>query len=409
MTRAAVVYTCHDAFPSADANTQQIFRTVLEVARLGVDVELTIPALADGAERSAAGGGRLAGYYGVAAADVPESFRVRPIGTHAPKGQLARGWFDLRTPGYLDGRVFDLAWTRDPVAAAALSRRGRPVVFETFRPDFATRAKFAVWRLALFGGRGLHGVITHSHTAAAAFVAAGIPRERCLVAHNGFEPALMAPDLTRAQARAQAGWPVDSKIVMFAGHPGRDKGTALMLDIAEEIREATVVVLGADAASPEGRWLAGEAQRRGIGERFLLRPFVRPAAVAPYLYAADCLVVPPYARGDERHRARLLPIKVFTYLAAGRAIVAPRLPDIEEVLIDDQTARLYDPARPDDAVNAVKALLADERLRTRLAHDARRASAAFTWRARAERIVAFFESIGAGQPRSAMAAAASSR
>jgi glycosyltransferase involved in cell wall biosynthesis len=403
-----IVYTCHDAFPSSDINTQQIFRTVLEVTRLGVEVELTIPAWSEAlAERAAAA--MLAGYYGAAGEDVPPLFRVRAIGTRPPDGQLGRGLFDLRTASYLRGRRLDFCWTRDPLAAASLARRGCPVVFETFRGDFATRPVFAPWRRVLLGNPNLRGVITHSLAAADAFAAAGVPRERCLAAHNGFAPSLMTPELTRAEARHLTGLPLDRKLIVYTGHPARDKGIRLMVDIAEGVPDATVVVLGAAPSLPESRWLSSEAARRGVSDRLILRPRVPPAAVAPYLYAADCLVVTPYARRQERHRRQMLPIKVFGYLAAGRAILAPRLSDIEEVLTDDRTARLYDPENPADAMNAAAALIGNDSVRDRLGREAKATSTAYTWSARARRIVDFFDSVVAGQPRSAMAAAASSR
>jgi glycosyltransferase involved in cell wall biosynthesis len=140
-----------------------------------------------------------------------------------------------------------------------------------------------------------------------------------------------------------------------------------------------------------------------------MRARVPAASVAPYLYAADCLIVPPYAQRYQKHRRRMLPIKVFSYLAAGRAILAPRLPDIEEVLTDDRTARLYDPADTEHAVKATRLLLADETARARLGQQASAAASAYTWAARARRIVDFLDAIAPGYPRSAIAAAASSR
>src|SRR5262245_25460725 len=38
-------YSCHDQFPSSDTNTQQIFWTLIEVARLGARIDLHIPSV----------------------------------------------------------------------------------------------------------------------------------------------------------------------------------------------------------------------------------------------------------------------------------------------------------------------------------------------------------------------------
>jgi glycosyltransferase involved in cell wall biosynthesis len=84
-------------------------------------------------------------------------------------------------------------------------------------------------------------------------------------------------------------------------------------------------------------------------------------------------------------------MKIFLYLAAGRAILAPRLPDVEEVLTDGLTARLVSPANPGEAAAALRALLADADLRRHLGARALAASIAYTWEARARRIVPFLE------------------
>jgi glycosyltransferase involved in cell wall biosynthesis len=83
------------------------------------------------------------------------------------------------------------------------------------------------------------------------------------------------------------------------------------------------------------------------------------------------------------------PLKIFDYMAAGRAIVAPDQPNIREILAHERTALLFDPARPGAMWDAVARLLADKALRTRLGAAARTELEVrdFTWRGNAERIV----------------------
>jgi glycosyltransferase involved in cell wall biosynthesis len=89
-------------------------------------------------------------------------------------------------------------------------------------------------------------------------------------------------------------------------------------------------------------------------------------------------------------------MKIFLYLAAGRAILAPRLPDVEEVLTDGVDARLVSPTDPGEAAGALRALVHDAGLRSRLAAGALAASTAYTWEARARRILPFLESVRNG-------------
>jgi glycosyltransferase involved in cell wall biosynthesis len=83
------------------------------------------------------------------------------------------------------------------------------------------------------------------------------------------------------------------------------------------------------------------------------------------------------------------PLKIFDYMAAGRAIVAPDQPNIREILVHERTALLFDPARPDTMWTAIARLLADGTLRQELGTAARAELERrdFTWSGNAARIV----------------------
>ena len=373
-----IAYACHESFPSSNTNTQQIFWTLFEVAKLGVEVTLTVPSVALAARKDIRGA--VAVHYGASEQQMPESFRILPRRAGPVDSVVGRGWFDWRLGRRLAGGSADLVWTRDPVTAMAAAQRQRPVVFETYRPDYAHAARFALWRAACLPR--LAGVIVHSHPAEKAFARAGLPAARCLVAHNGFAPELMAPALSRTAARERLGLPLEGPLVVYAGHVGRAKGTTALLALAESARDTRFLILGAEPGPPH-------AKLPGAPSNVTVRARVELGDVAPYLYAADCLVVPPTGEPLRRFRQTVLPMKVFTYLAAGRPILAPRLPDIEEVLTDGVTARLVPPDDPASAAASLKALLADAPLQARLAANARALSAEYTWAARASRIVPF--------------------
>jgi glycosyltransferase involved in cell wall biosynthesis len=87
------------------------------------------------------------------------------------------------------------------------------------------------------------------------------------------------------------------------------------------------------------------------------------------------------------------PLKVFEYMAAGRAIVAPDQPNIREVLEHERTALLFDPKREDAMWDAVRRLVEDAPLRARLGAAARAEILArdMTWAGNARRAVSLFE------------------
>jgi glycosyltransferase involved in cell wall biosynthesis len=118
----------------------------------------------------------------------------------------------------------------------------------------------------------------------------------------------------------------------------------------------------------------------------------RPAReLPPFLLAADVLLIPPSAAPLMQHGRTVLPMKVFSYLAAGRPIVAGRLPDVCEVLVDGDNALLVTPDAADETAQALRALLADPGLCERLSQGALRSAAELTWESRARRVLACIE------------------
>ena len=396
-----LAYSCHDSIPSPDTNTQQVVWTLLEVAHLAVDVDLFVPSVADGGSGDARTA--IAVYYGVSPPTLPPALSIVPLGGPA-HGVLARGWFDWRLPARLDRRHYDLLWTRDPLAVLSSVRAGRDVVFETYRPDFASAARFSLWRRACLTSPRLRGLIVHSQLAADAFVAAGFPSSRCRVVHNGFAPSVMEPRLDRRSARARLGLPAEAPLVVYAGHVGRKKGTDTLVRMAAALQGVRIVLLGVEPGSTEAREIGAMAERLGAGG-LMLKPRVPLAEVPAYLYAADCLVIPPTNEPLARFGRTVLPMKIFMYLAAGRPILAPRLPDIEEVLADGRTARLVPPGDGTEAAAVLASLLADRGLQEHLSAHALAAAGRYTWAARAATLVKFLEGIQAGAGRSPQDAA----
>jgi glycosyltransferase involved in cell wall biosynthesis len=110
---------------------------------------------------------------------------------------------------------------------------------------------------------------------------------------------------------------------------------------------------------------------------------LRPREQVPELIAGFDIALQP------RAVEYASPLKVFEYMAAGRAIVAPDQANIREVLTQGQTALLFDPAQPGAMWQAVARLAGDAALRERLG----KAAAAeivrrdYTWLSNARRVI----------------------
>jgi len=127
--------------------------------------------------------------------------------------------------------------------------------------------------------------------------------------------------------------------------------------------------------------LEARAASRGVSERVRITGSVERQAIPELVRSMDVCVQPaatPWAS----------PLKLFEYMAAGRAIVAPDQPNLREVLGHERDALLFDPGDPRAMSAAVVRLGRDAALREALGAAARQRvlDAPFTWDANARRV-----------------------
>jgi glycosyltransferase involved in cell wall biosynthesis len=121
--------------------------------------------------------------------------------------------------------------------------------------------------------------------------------------------------------------------------------------------------------------------------------FVPNERIPLYQAAADVLLMPygkTVATSSGGNTAEICsPMKMFEYMAAGRAILTSDLPVLHEVL--DDSMAVFCP--PDDAARwgtALGGLLADGKRQQALGQRARAAVAKYDWRERAQRVLEGF-------------------
>lgn len=106
----------------------------------------------------------------------------------------------------------------------------------------------------------------------------------------------------------------------------------------------------------------------GIEQSVVLTGDVDHADVPGLLSVADVAVAPyPKLPVD----FYFSPLKLFEYMAIGKATVASRLGQIAEVIIDGKTGLLVEPSDPVQLAGAIVKLLRDESLRQHLGFAAR--------------------------------------
>lgn len=273
--------------------------------------------------------------------------------------------------------VADILYTRNlPTALALLVFGRKPVVYETYRPwpDQRPILRPIIGWMARHR-RFLAGVF-HSRLAEESFVANGMEREKCMVAYNGFDPQRMQPLLTRETARRMLGAADDQRIVTYTGTMSLNKGVGVLLEMAAILTEVQF-------------WLVGSRGRNDIEvlaeplANVKIIPWQRFSETAPYLYAADVLIIPPTPLPLEKVGTTVLPLKTFLYMAAGRPIFGMATPDMRELLTNGVNAMLVD--EDADLVTICRLLdqlLNDRQEQWRLAERAEADVAGFTWEKR---------------------------
>jgi glycosyltransferase involved in cell wall biosynthesis len=137
---------------------------------------------------------------------------------------------------------------------------------------------------------------------------------------------------------------------------------------------------------PARAGLEALAAELDVAERVTFTGVVERAEVPAHVAAFDIALQPAVV-------GYASPLKLFEYMALGKAIVAPRQPNVEEVLIDGSNALLFDAGNARGLQVALERLVGDAALRSALGAEAARTISrqGFSWRENARRVVALGE------------------
>lgn len=390
-----VAYWNPDPLPSHFVRTQQLLWTLVELAKFGITIELFSPVRWGERRSRRERDAMIERFYGLPPTSLSGLQHRELVVPPLPSTRYhfaRRAVYGLRAGPTLRGGGYDLVYTRDLLALTGCLASGLPVVLETYRANLNWLRRFGPWRRLVYRQRHLLGVLLHSRYALSAFAAAGIEPERLQLAYNGYAPEHLRPERSVAEARAHLALPEHQPLVVYLGSFAPGKGADACAAVAARVPRATFLLVGAEHAG-ESRRLAHVAAEAGA-TNLRLAPRVSPAETGPYLQAADVLLIPPtgtpLARGFT-----VLPLKTFLYLGAGRAIVAPDLPDTREVLRHGENAVLVAPDDPAGCAAAIEALLDDPERRVRIGERAGQDAAAYTWQRRAATVAGFLTQVRA--------------
>lgn len=208
----------------------------------------------------------------------------------------------------------------------------------------------------------------------------GVPPRHISVIQNGINAETFLRPVDSAAAKAKLG--LEGRLVLgFTGFMREWHGLGSVVTFLAEADPSLELRLLVVGDGPGRKELEQQAARLGVEDRVILTGLVDRASIFDYVSAFDIALQPAVT-------AYASPLKLFEYMALGRAIVAPRQPNIEETLTDGQNALLFKPSDQSDFRAQVERLCLQPDLRQALGAAARQTilERNFTWDGNAQRI-----------------------
>jgi glycosyltransferase involved in cell wall biosynthesis len=364
--------------PSLTANSIQVMKVAQALMQLKHEVKMFAPKEAESITHDS-----LLTHYGVRLAP---DLELLPSIRH-----LKRLDFIFHAQKAAEKFGADLIYTWLPQSALVGIKSAYPVVLE-MHADVS--GKLGVWWLSQFwnaDGKKLMTVTTKAlKNALETTTKLRLGSEALLIAPNGVELEryvnLPNPVEARNQLNLKQGLTVG-----FTGHIYAGRGADLLFELAKQMPQVNFLWVG---GTPElvAFW-KNKLQEANV-LNVTMTGFVKHDVIHLYQAAADVLLMPYsnsiLASSGQDIAEVINPMKMFEYMASGRAIVCADLPSIREVLNEGNcvfvSAGNWELVIGNWKVEIEK-LLADDSVRMKLGNKARKDVEQFSWVKREERVL----------------------
>ncbi len=380
--------------PSLTANSIQAMKVAQALMQLGHDVRMFAPREIVGTDSHPS----LRDHYGLRL--------VPPLELLPSIKRLKR--LDFIVHAQRAARMFgaDLIYTWLPQSAALGLWMKYPVVLEMHAD--VTGLMGAWWLKQFWNAKGKKTMTVTTSALRKALertTKLKLENEAVLVAPNGVELERYASLPSPSEARRQLNLP-EGLTVGFTGHIYPGRGAELLFELAKQMPRVNFLWVG---GTPE---LVSLWRSKLEGERVAnvtMTGFMEHSKIPLYQAAADVLLM-PYSRTIEASSGQdiaevINPMKMFEYMAAGRAIVCADISVIREIL-NEKNAVFVEASGGRNASSrdhnsnwelvisnwrlAIESLLDDESRRLELGAQAQKDVERFSWVKREERMLEGF-------------------
>lgn len=271
-------------------------------------------------------------------------------------------------------------YSNESLPLFALSFFGTMTFYEMH--DFPEKS---VWFYRFFLKRTRGAVITNTWKAKKA-ESLGLPSSRILVEQNSVDLDEFNISEDKYEARKKLNLEIKEPIILYTGHLYGWKGVDTLALAAKKLPHIKFVFVGGRAWDDVPNFLSRHKDAGNIkvtGHR----PYKE---LALWQKAAEILVLPNSGKEDIS-RFYTSPMKLFSYMASGRPVIASDLPSIREAA-SGEAVFFVPPDDPGALAEGINTLLKDPLLQKKLSDRAMEEVKMHTWHKRAGRIISFIES-----------------
>jgi len=207
----------------------------------------------------------------------------------------------------------------------------------------------------------------------------GVPVDQMIVAHDGVDDSFFSEHISKKEAQEKLGIVQERPVAMYIGGFDQWKGVETFFKASELLPEVQFVAIGGKPHQIS-RYSSAYPRVLFLGSR----PYKE---LVFHQRAADVLVIPNTLRNDLSAKYTS-PLKLFAHMTSGVPMVVSNIPSIQSVLSSEESFFF----RADDQENLseiIQKVIHDPEMAQKKAKAALEISKKYTWKARAENILAF--------------------
>ncbi|MBI2482128.1 MAG: glycosyltransferase [Candidatus Vogelbacteria bacterium] len=369
-----LVFVANNRLPTEKAHGWQIAKTCEALAVNGVKVTLITPKVKRYEEVDLHQYYRLESNFNNIALSVPYLLNLGIIGF-----SLRSLWLGVKTSWWIREQKIDFIYSRDLLTLMICRLFGYKTVWEAH--DVRHRL------ITYFGLKFTAGLVVITNGLKQVYNDHFSYFKKILVAADGVEVSDFDLKLTKSEARAKLGLPLNKQLIVYTGHLYSWKGVDTLAEATKQLTDNQLVVLVGGTEVDLKRFKSAQTNN----DRILICGHQPHHLIPFYLQAADVLVLPNSGR-EAISKYYTSPLKLFEYMASNRPIIASDLPSIREIL-DNDNAFLVPADEVTILANAIKQTLENEDLARAKASKAKLDVTNYTWDKRAERIKRYLQTL----------------